>query len=755
MGFNRRDFLKSTAAAAALASIEGTMGAKGAAALAHFGVNWHKTVCRYCGAGCGVMLGTDGGKPVAIRGDGENTVNKGLMCVKAFYLHQVVTGKDRLTTPLIRKNGQLQPASWDEAMDLVARRFRESIDQHGPNSVAFYGSGQAQTEESYLANKLFKGCIGTNNIDGNPRLCMASAVAGFIQSFGSDEPVGTYDDFEKTELFFMIGTNSAEAHPVLYDRIAAHKRANPNVKIIFVDPRKTPTNRIVDLHLQVKPGYDLAVMNAMAHVLVKENMIDQQFLNESVNFNDGQNAITFDQYKEFLQKYTPEYAAAQSGVPAAQIVEAARMFGKSPTAVSLWCMGVNQRSNGVFLNNLIHNIHLLTGKLGKPGCDSFSLTGQPNACGGIREGGALSHLLPGHRMVANEEHRKETAAVWGVPVANIQPTPGRHTIAMFSGQVTGDIKCQYVMCTNPLHSLPNLNKYVPGFQRAFTVVAESFYPSETAKHADVVLPVAFWVEKEGVYTNAERRAQHMAKAIEPPAGVRWDGDVLIDFANRLGYGQYFSHYTGAESIWTEYLKLTKGRTLDMSGATYARLKRERGLRWPVPTEQHGSTGHRYTREDPLFPVDKAAGRRMYFYGKPDGKAVIFARPDVPPAEPTCAEYPVALTTNRILEHWHTRTMTRQNPQLERASPGAYVEINPADAREWRIADKERVRLTTRRGTLEVEARVIDRPGRGVVCIPFHWENENPNYLAADYTDPISFEPDYKVAACRVEKLTRA
>jgi nitrate reductase (cytochrome) len=755
MSFNRRDFLKSTAAAAALASIEGSVGAKGAEALANFGVDWFKTVCRYCGTGCGVMLGVADGKTAAIRGDAENPVNKGLLCVKAFYLHNVVHGKDRLTTPLIRKNGQLQPATWDEAMDLVARKFRESIDEHGPNSVAFYGSGQAQTEESYLANKLFKGCIGTNNIDGNPRLCMASAVAGYIQSFGSDEPAGTYDEFERTELFFMIGTNSAEAHPVLYDRIAAHKRANPNVKIIFVDPRKTPTNRIVDLHLQIKPGYDLAVMNAMAHVLVKENLIDQQFISESVNFNDGQNAITFDDYKKFLEKYTPEYASAQSGVPAAQIVEAARMFGKSPTAVSLWCMGVNQRSNGVFLNNLIHNIHLLTGKLGKPGCDSFSLTGQPNACGGIREGGALSHLLPGHRMVANEEHRKETAAVWGVPAENIQPTPGRHTIAMFTGQGTGDIKCQYVMCTNPLHSLPNLNKYVPGFQKAFTVVAESFYPTETAKHADVVLPVAFWVEKEGVYTNAERRAQHMAKAIEPPAGVRWDGDVLIDFAKRLGYGQYFAHYTGAESIWTEYLKLTKGRTLDMSGMSYARLRRERGLRWPVPTEQHPSAGRRYTREDPLFPADRAGNKRMFFYAKPDGKAVVFARPDVPPAEPTDAEFPVALTTNRILEHWHTRTMTRQNPQLERASPGAYVEINPEDARAWRIADKERVRLTTRRGTLDVEARVIDRPGRGVVCIPFHWEDENPNYLAADYTDPISFEPDYKVAACRVEKITRA
>lgn len=752
MSFNRRDFLKSTAAAAALASIEGSVGAKGAEALANFGVDWHKTVCRFCGVGCGVMLGTEDGRAVAIRGDGENTVNRGLMCVKAFYLHQVVTAPNRLKTPLIRKNGQLQPASWDEAMSLVASKFKESIEQHGPDSVAFYGSGQGQTEESYLANKLFKGCIGTNNVDGNPRLCMASAVGGYLGSFGSDEPIGTYDDIEKSDLFFMIGTNSAEAHPVLYDRIAAHKRKNPNVKIIFVDPRKTPTNRIVDLHLQVKPGYDLAVMNAMAHVLVKENLIDEQFISESVNFNDGQKDITFEEYKQFLAKYTPEYAAEQAGIPAAQIVEAARMFGRSPSAMSMWCMGVNQRSAGVFLNNLIHNIHLLTGKLGKPGSDSFSLTGQPNACGGIREGGALSHLLPGHRLVANEEHRREVAEVWGVPASNIQPTPGKHTIAMFGALATGDIRCLYVMCTNPAHSLPNLNKYVPGMEKAFMVVAEAFHPGETSKRADVVLPVAFWGEKEGIYTCTERRAQHLAKALNPPPNVRWDGDVLIDLATRLGHGDKFAHYTGPESIWNEYLKLTKGRTLDMSGMTYARLKRERGLRWPVPSEQHPSAGHRYTREDPLFPADKAGNRRMYFYAKPDGKAVVFARPDRGPSEPVDADYPVALTTNRILEQWHTITMTGQIPQLNRAAPGAYVEINPADARTWRVSDKERVRLVTRRGSLEVEARVIDRPRQGSVCIPFHWPDENPNYLCNDVTDPGSFQPEYKVAACRIERL---
>jgi nitrate reductase (cytochrome) len=755
MGFSRRDFLKSTAATVALASIDGSYRSQQVAAMETLNVAWHKTVCRYCGTGCGVMLGVENGKPVAIRGDSENSINKGLMCVKGFYLHQVITAQNRLTKPLVRKDGRLVEASWEEAMSLVASKFKESIEQHGPDSVAFYGSGQAQTEESYLANKLFKGCIGTNNIDGNPRLCMASAVAGYIQSFGSDEPIGTYDDFEKTDLFFIIGSNTAEAHPVLYERLAARKKAAPGTKFIFVDPRKTPTNAIIDLHLQVRPGYDLALMNAMAHVLIKEDLIDEKFVSESVNFNDGTNAITFDEYRKFLEKYTPEYAAEQCGVPARDIVRAARMFGESPTAMSLWCMGVNQRSAGVFLNNLIHNLHLLTGKLGKPGCDSFSLTGQPNACGGIREGGALSHLLPGHRMVANEEHRKEVAAIWGVPAENIKPAPGKHTMAMFNGTTTGDIKALYVMCTNPAHTLPNLNKYVPGMEKTFLVVAEAFHPTETSKIADVVLPVAFWGEKEGVYTCTERRAQHLAKALNPPPGVRWDGDVLIDLAKRLGHGRYFEHYTGPESIWTEYLKMTKGRTLDFSGATYARLKQVRGLRWPVPTESHPGTGHRYVQGDPLFPADKAAGRRMYFYGKPDGKAVIFARPDKGPGEPTDAEYPVALTTNRVLEHWHTITMTGNIPQLNRAAGSAYVEINPEDARAWRVADREVVRIVTRRGTLDLPARVVDRPRAGSICIPFHWPDKLTNKLVSDVVDPISFEPEYKVSACRVEKIMRA
>ena len=753
MSISRRNFLKASAltAAAAAIGVEPLAKSKVMAAVLQEGVMWHKTVCRYCGVGCGVLLGVKDGKPFGIKGDKECPVNNGILCVKAFYLHRIINAKNRLLHPLVRKNGKLEKASWDEAMDLVASKFKAILAKEGPNSLAFYGSGQAQTEETYLAQRLFKGYIGTNNADGNPRLCMASAVGGYTTTFGADEPIGTYKDIEHCNLFLIIGSNTAEAHPVIFDLLVQRKKDSPSCKIIFIDPRKTPTNRIVDLHLQVKPGYDLAIMHAIARQLIKDGYTDEQFIKDSVNFSNGKDPITYDDYKAFLEKYTPEYAAEQADINPADIVKAARMFGESPTAMTMWCMGVNQRVAGVFLNNLIHNIHLLTGKLGKPGCDSFSLTGQPNACGGVREAGGLCHILPGHRLVANEQHRKVVAEIWKTSPDKIQPTPGKHTVAMFGAAAKGEIKGMYILCTNPAQSLPNLNKYVPGMKDTFLVVAESFHPTETSKIADVVLPVACWGEKEGVYGCTERRSQHLAKALNPSGEARWDGDVIVDLAKRMGYGKGFEHFKGPEDVWSEYQKTTAGTDMDLSGATYDRLKKVRGLTWPVPDTSHPGTWHRFTEGDPYFPKDKAGNRRMYFYAKPDGKAVIFARPDKGPEEPVSAEYPVALTTGRILEQWHTMTMTGQIPELVRAAPVPYVEINPNDAKAWGIKNKDKVKITTRRGSLVVEAKVIDRPRQGTIMIPWHWPESLTNILTIDAVDPGSFEPEYKVAACQVAK----
>jgi nitrate reductase (cytochrome) len=763
MSLNRRDFLKASAltAAASTLGLEAVFSNKilAAAGISEAmtgetgnGVTWHKSVCRFCGVGCGVMLGTKNGKAFAIKGDKENTINKGLLCVKGFYLHKMINAKNRLLYPMVRKNGKLVRASWDEALDLVASKFNSIKETNGSDALAFYGSGQAETEETYVANKLFKGHIGTNNVEGNPRLCMASAVGGYVSSFGADEPVGSYDDIDYCDLFILTGSNTAEAHPVIYDRLVSRKKADPNVKVVIIDPRKTPTNKIADIHLQVIPGYDLSLMNAIAKIIIDEGYSDENFIKDTVNFSNGKEKISYEDYKKFLAKYTPEYAAKNCGVNAEDIIKVARLFGKTPRVMSMWTMGVNQRVAGVFLNNLIHNLHLLTGKLGKPGSDSFSLTGQPNACGGVREGGGLCHLLPGHRVVKNEAHRKQIAKIWNVPATNIQSKPGKHTIAMFEAVASGDIKGMFVLCTNPAQSLPNLNKYLKGMEDTFLVVAESFYPTETTKIADVVFPAAFWGEKEGVFGCTERRSQHMAKALKPQGESRWDAYILVEIAKRMGYANNFEHFTSPQSIWDEYRKCTKGKDMDLTGAPYERLKQVRGLRWPVPDESHPGTTHRFVAGDPLFPQDKAKGKRMYFYNKPDGRAVIFARPDKPPAEPTSAEYPIALTTGRILEQWHTMTMTGQVKELVRSVPKPYVEINPADAKEIGLKNKDQIRMVTRRGSLEVEAKIVDRPRKGTIFVPWHWPESLTNIITLDAVDPGSKEPEYKVAACRLEKV---
>ncbi|NIX57619.1 MAG: molybdopterin-dependent oxidoreductase, partial [candidate division Zixibacteria bacterium] len=556
MSMDRREFLKLSAAATAAASIGVTLMPGMQKQLFADSTGWHKSVCRYCGVGCGIMIGKKGDKVVAVKGDNENTINKGHLCVKGFYLHKPIYAKSRLLHPMIKKNGNFVQASWDEALELVATTFNDIRNTYGPDALAFYGSGQAETEETYMANKLFKGCIGTNNVEGNPRLCMASAVGGYLSSLGLDEPAGTYQDIENTELFHLIGSNTAEAHPIIFERIVRHKSKNPNVKILIIDPRKTPTDQIADLHLFPKPGYDLAILHAMARLLIQEGYADEEFIKNHVNFKDNEKDLTYGGYKQFLETYTPEYASKVSGVPPNDIIRAARMFGQVKTAMSMWTMGLNQRTRGVWANNLVTNLHLITGKIGMPGSDSFSLTGQPNACGGVREGGGLCHLLPAHRVVMNAEHRQQVAKVWDVPVEKIQPKPGKHTVAMFSALNSGDIKGIYILCTNPAQSLPNASKYWKGLKEQFVVMAESFYPTATTEYADVLLPAAFWSEKEGVYGCTERRSQYMPQVIKARGEARWDAFILRDLAIRMGFKQEFEKYQTAEDMWNEYISLT-------------------------------------------------------------------------------------------------------------------------------------------------------------------------------------------------------
>jgi nitrate reductase NapA len=752
MNINRRRFIEISAAASAVGAIGVP---KADALLAQVGGNarWVKSVCRYCGTGCGVDVGVQDGKVYAVRGDKEN-LNAGYLCLKATLLPQIMSAPDRLQHPLVRKNGRLVKASWDEAMDLVASKFKDTIAKYGPDAVGFYGSGQGLTEETYVANKLFKAGIRTNNVEGNPRLCMASAVAGYMSTFGKDEPMGTYDDIDKADVMLIVGSNAAEAHPILWRRILQRKNADKNVKLIVMDPRRTATARGADLHIAFTPGADLAILNSIAHVLVAEGLIDPEFVKQHVIFGEGTEPNrTWLDYTNFLGDYTPGKVAPAAGCRAEDIVTAARWFGeKGRAAMSMWCMGLNQRTRGVWANNLVHNLHLITGKIGIPGSTSFSLTGQPNACGGVRDGGALSHLLPYGRLVANEANRKEMEALWKVPPGTIQAKPGLSTIDLFRALEDGRLRALYVMCTNPGQSLPNVNRYRKAMERsdAFMVVADAFHPTRTTELADVVLPAALWAEKEGVYACSERRYQLLARAVEPLGEARPDFEILCDLGRRLGYGALVP-FKSPDDIWTEILTLCKGTVYDFSGMTRQRLRDAHGLFWPMPTSNHPGTKLRYVKgEDPLVPADHPT--RMKFYGRPDGKAVVWLRPQKPPEEVIDAEYPFYYTTGRVIEHWHTATMTKNCKELQQANYESVAEIHPDDAKKLGVKGGDWVKLVSRRGEERFKVKVTDQSKVGLVYVHMHDQDHMCNRITNDATDPVSRQPEFKVAAIRVVKV---
>ena len=734
---------------------------------------WHKSVCRFCGTGCGVELGVTDGQLVALRGDAKHPTTKGLVCAKALFLPKVVYSNDRLLKPQIRKDGKLVEATWDEAMKLVADKFADAIKTSGANSVAYYGSGQALAEESYLANRLFKGGIGTNNVEGNPRLCMASAVGGYVTTFGKDEPMGSYDDLDHAMVFFLVGSNTAEAHPVIFDRILERKSKNKDVKVILVDPRKNPVRRITDVYLDPIAGYDMWLYHAMAYTIIKENLHSPSFMDKHVLFRkvdvEGKTVdVTFDDYKTFLEDYAPDKVAAKCGVPAEKIIEAAKLFAKGPT-MSLWTMGLNQRIVGVWSNNQMHNLHLLTGQIGKPGATPFSLTGQPNACGGVRDPGALAHILPYGRAVDNADHRKQIETLWGAKPGTIQATPGLFTVDMFKALGENKLKAILILTTNPGQSMSNLTVVrdalgKPRDGKPFVVVIDAF-PTRTTELADVVLPAAMWSEKEGVFGMSERRYQFLPKIIKAPGEARSDFDILLDFAAKLEErgvvpsGYISSKFKTPEEVWSEMMEASRGTAYDFTGMTRARLKAERGVRWPVLEASHPGTSRRFVKgDDPLldkgpFADDKLANGELKIYTGPKNRAVIWLRPAKGPAEPTDADYPYILTTGRILEHWHTATMTMKVTELRRAQPEAYVEIHPQDATKLGIKSGDMVKITSRRGNSTVKARVIDTPRPGMVFVPFHWYDEQSliNRVVVDAVDAASRQPEFKVSAVKLSK----
>jgi nitrate reductase NapA len=768
MKISRRELLKYSAAMAAASAIglqlplpKGLLAAEGDVD------KWVKGVCRYCGAGCGVYVGVKGGKVTAVKGDKDNW-NKGFLCLKGNFLPAIMTAPDRLLTPLARKDGKFVKVSWKEAMDLMVEKFAAAY-RNDPQSLAFYGSGQAFTEESFFMNKLFKGGLGTNNIDGNPRLCMASAAVGYVSTFGKDEPMGTYDDMYHADCFFIVGSNMAEAHPVIF-RIINEQKAR-GAKIIMVDPRKTLSARIADLHMSFMPGTDLAILNAMAHVIVKENLYSKEYLNKHLKFMTMTDPgpppktepVTWEQYVKFLDDYTPEAAEKISGCPKDDIVKAARMFAQSKGTMSMWCMGLNQRTRGVWVNNLMHNLHLLTGQINRPGATSFSLTGQPNACGGVRDGGLLSHLLPYGRMVANDKDREDMEKFWGLPNGRIQAKPGPTAVEMFRDFGNGKLKAMWIACTNPGQSLPNVDQYRKAMEGkdTFLVVSETYHPTRTSELADLVLPAALWVEKDGTYGQSERRYQYVEKAVNPPGEARADLEVMIEFANRLFKALDLEHeakqlfaFKNSEDVWNEIRHCSRGTAYDFMGMTRERLKKAHGIQWPCPTEDHPGTLRRYTAKygDPMVKKFDPGAEDVSFYGSKDKKAIIWLRPHKGPAEPPDAEYPFALTTGRQIEHWHTGTMTLKVPELRRSAPAAYLEINPRDAAKLGVRSKDKVRVTSRRGSIVLEAKVMDVPRDGLVFVPMHYPEQMINSLTNDAFDALSKQPEYKICAVKLAKV---
>lgn len=771
MELNRRSFIKSAAAGSAIAAAGSIFpGISFADWKKQDGpagqITWRKAPCRFCGTGCGVLVGVSGDRAVAVKGDPNCSVNKGLCCVKGFHVVQAMYGKDRIRTAKVRKGDKMVEVPITEALDLIAAKMKETISQTGKDSVAMYGSGQWTIPDGYVASKLFKGCIGTNNLEANARLCMASAVTGFLTTFGTDEPMGCYEDIEHADVFVSWGNNMAEMHPVLFSRMLASRKRKKNVTIIDLATRSTRSSQASDKSILFKPNTDLAVANAICYEIIRNDWVNWDFVHKHTTFHKGKTNIgygtedhfkfkdapeniTFEEYKTFLDDYTPEKVAKISGVSAVDIKYMASLYG-DPTkkCTSFWCMGMNQHVRGTWINNLVYNIHLLTGKISTPGNSPFSLTGQPSACGTVREVGTLTHKLP-HGVVMKEAHRKMAAEIWDVPLTNIDPKPTYHTVEMFRALDRGDIRFMWIQVTNPMITMPNLNRYRNGALKddRFIVVSD-VYPTPTTEVADVILPAAMWIEQEGMFGNSERRTQHFDKIVQGPGEAMSDTWQIIEVARRMGFEKQFpwSEDEYIEKIWEEYRRFHDSPKHNM--APYKVLKERSGVQWPFVNGKE--TRWRFNAK--YDPACKA-GSEFDFYGKKDGKAWIWARPYEPAAESPDEEYNFWLNTGRVIEHWHTGSMTRRVPVLHRAMPESYVEINPEDAMDLGVVNGELIKIISRRGSVTMKASINGRgvPPRGMVFVPFFDESYKINEVTLDAFCPISKQPDYKKCAVRLEK----
>ncbi|MBT9187055.1 nitrate reductase [Zobellia russellii] len=697
----------------------------------------HKTVCSYCGVGCGILVDVDNKGKIEVDGDPDYPSNKGMLCSKGRNLNYVAQDtSDRIMHPQMRwsRNHPLQKVAWDTAFERAAAVFKSIIAKHGPDSVGFYVSGQCLTEEYYLVNKITKGFIGTNNVDTNSRLCMSSAVVGYKKTLGEDSVPISYEDIELADCFLIAGANPAWCHPILYRRLEQHKEENPNVKIIVVDPRKTQTCASADIHLQILPGTDVILFNAMARWLIEKKKIDKNFIKKHTS--------NFEACKESAFTLTLRQASEKCGVPVSDIRKAAQYIGDANKFISMWTMGLNQSVIGVSKNVSLLNLSLLTGQIGKPGCGPFSLTGQPNAMGG-REVGGMASLLAAHKDLGNPQHRKEVSDFWGGKEINSEP--GYTATEMFDALESGKLKAIWIICTNPAVSMPNVKKVEKALKNAaFVVVQDISHNSETTKFADLLLPAAGWLEKEGTMTNSERRISYLPKVIDAPGEALPDAEILWRFAQAMGYEGF--DYANASEVYDEHCLLTKGTNIDITGLSYERLKNEGSFQWPVPHKTHPGTPRLFTDFN-FHTNDKKAhfNAPKSLYNK---------------SEETDIDFPLVLNTGRVRDQWHTRTKTGKVKRLLTHIPQPYLEMNKVDAYLRKLKEGDIAVIKSRRGEVQVKVKINFDIRERVVFLPMHWgkvlNNDfgRANNLTNDIVDPVSKEPDFKYCAVQVEKFVK-
>lgn len=831
MKLTRRDVIKAQAAAVA-ASVAGLSMPVQATNLitssAENQIQWDKAPCRFCGTGCSVSVGTKAGKVVATHGDQLSPVNRGLNCIKGYFLAKIIYGRDRLTQPLLRKtngvydkNGEFTPVSWDEAFDVMAEKWKATLKTKGPEAIGMFGSGQWTVWEGYAAVKLMKAGFRSNNLDPNARHCMASAVAGFMRTFGIDEPMGCYDDFEHADAFVLWGSNMAEMHPILWTRITDRRLSHPHVKVVVMSTYQHRSFDLADIPMVFKPQTDLIIANALANYLIENDRVNKDFVAKHVNFRKGtddigyglrpehpleqqaKNAATandsesidFKAYAAFVKPYTLAYAAKESGVSEPALRALADIYADPKTKVmSLWTMGVNQHTRGVWMNNMIYNLHLLTGKISAPGNSPFSLTGQPSACGTAREVGTFAHRLPADLVVTNPAHRLRAEKIWRLPEGTVPSKVGAHAALQNRHLKDSKINCYWVQVNNNMQAAANMmEETYPGYRNPenFIVVSDA-YPTVTCEAADLILPTAMWVEKEGAYGNAERRTQFWHQLTQAPGEARSDLWQLMEFAkrftmedvwpaellaanpdykdrsmfdvlfrngtvDRFGLDEVDKKYANDEAdafgfyvqkgLFEEYAEFGRGHGHDL--APFDRYHEERGLRWPVVAGKETQWRFREGYDPYVEP-----GRGVQFYGKSDGRAIIFALPYEPPAESPDAEYDLWLSTGRVLEHWHSGSMTQRVPELYNALPDALCYMHPDDARSRGLRRGDEIRVASRRGEIRtrVETRGRNKPPVGLIFVPWFDASQLINKCTLDAMDPISKQTDYKKCAVKVAKV---